>query len=96
MKSFKPCPVRSTRRATKPSHSKGLDQVPMVLVGNKVDLEGSRAVSQEEARELAISFGCAWMETSAKSRVRVEDSFFALVRPEGRAACRSETQHATL
>ena len=33
----------------------------MVLVGNKVDLEGSRAVSQEEARELAISFGCAWM-----------------------------------
>jgi len=52
----------------------------MVLVGNKVDLEGSRAVSQEEARELAISFGCAWMETSAKSRVRVEDSFFALVR----------------
>ena len=68
----------------------------MVLVGNKVDLEGSRAVSQEEARELAISFGCAWMETSAKSRVRVEDSFFALVRPGGRAACRSETQYATL
>ncbi|EOD21810.1 ras family GTPase [Emiliania huxleyi CCMP1516] len=59
---------------------KDRDQVPMVLVGNKVDLEGSRAVSQEEARELAISFGCAWMETSAKSRVRVEDSFFALVR----------------
>ena len=59
---------------------KDADRVPMVVVGNKCDLEGERQVSQAEGRELAASFGCPWMETSAKQRVRCEDAFYELVR----------------
>ena len=37
-------------------------------------------VTQQEGKELAASFGCPWMETSAKARIRVEDAFYELVR----------------
>lgn len=37
-------------------------------------------MSQAEGKELAASFGCPWMETSAKERIRCEDSFYELVR----------------
>ena len=59
---------------------KDSDRVPMVIVGNKLDLESERAVSQEEGRDLASTFNCPWMETSAKARIRCEDAFFELVR----------------
>ena len=55
-------------------------QVPMVIIGNKLDLDSERVVSQQEGKELAASFGCPWMETSAKARIRVEDAFYELVR----------------
>ena len=56
------------------------DKVPMVIVGNKLDLDSERVVTQQEGKELAASFGCPWMETSAKARIRVEDAFYELVR----------------
>jgi len=59
---------------------KDAEKVPMVVVGNKSDLESERVVSQAEGKELAASFGCPWMETSAKERIRCEDSFYELVR----------------
>jgi len=59
---------------------KDADKVPMVIVGNKLDLDSERVVSQQEGKELAASFGCPWMETSAKARIRVEDAFYELVR----------------
>ena len=52
----------------------------MVMIGNKLDLDAERAVSQDEGRKLAEEFGCPWMETSAKARIRVEDAFYELVR----------------
>lgn len=52
----------------------------MVIVGNKLDLEQERVVSQSEGEALAASFDCPWMETSAKARIRVEDAFVELVR----------------
>jgi len=52
----------------------------MVIVGNKLDLDSERAVSTKEGQELAASFGCPFMETSAKARIRVEDAFYELVR----------------
>ena len=48
-------------------------QVPMVIVGNKLDLDTERVVSQSEGKDLAASYNCPWMETSAKARIRVED-----------------------
>ena len=57
---------------------KDADKVPMVMIGNKLDLEagGERKVTQDEGRKLAEEFGCPWMETSAKARIRVEDAFY--------------------
>lgn len=54
--------------------------VPIVLVGNIVDLENKRKVSFDEGEALAKSFGCPFFETSAKTGYNVEEAFFQLVR----------------
>lgn len=54
--------------------------VPMVLCGNKCDLENDRQVSTAEGELLAKKYGCPFFETSAKSRTNVEESFYGLVR----------------
>ena len=56
------------------------DQVPMVVAGNKCDLEDERQVTTAEGQDLAKSFACPFFETSAKSRINVEEAFYALVR----------------
>ena len=58
------------------------DDAPVVLVGNKVDLEasGKRTVDAEEGRLLAAKFGCQFLETSAAHRRNVDDVFHTLVR----------------
>ncbi|XP_035309510.1 GTPase KRas-like isoform X1 [Cricetulus griseus] len=58
---------------------KDAEDVPMVLVGNKCDLP-SRAVDTKQAQDLAGSYGIPFIETSAKTRQRVEDAFYTLVR----------------
>ena len=60
----------------------------MVIVGNKFDLDSERVVTQQEGKELAASFGCLWMETSAKQGIRVEDAFHELVREARRKEAR--------
>jgi len=51
---------------------KDTDDVPLVLVGNKCDLESERAVGREQGASLARSWGnTAFMETSAKSKINV-------------------------
>ena len=59
---------------------KDRDKVPMVLVGNKCDLEEERQVTTVEGQDLAKSFGCPIYETSAKARINVEEAFYELVR----------------
>jgi GTPase KRas protein len=51
-----------------------------VLVGNKCDKTYEREVSKEEGAALARSFGCDFIETSAKTSVNVERLFMNLVR----------------
>ena len=55
-------------------------QVPMIVVGNKCDLEEERQVTTVEGQDLAKSFGCPFFETSAKERINVEESFFQIAR----------------
>lgn len=59
---------------------KDKDDVPMVLVGNKTDLEAERVVGKEQGQNLARHFNCAFMETSAKAKIHVNDVFYDLVR----------------
>ena len=55
------------------------DTVPFVLVGNKVDLENQREVSQEKGDSLAKKYGCPFVEASAKNNVNVEQAFKEIV-----------------
>jgi Ras-related protein Rap-1A len=60
---------------------KDTDSVPMVLAGNKCDLEEERVVSKDQGEKLAVTFGnCAFLEVSAKMKINVSDIFFDLVR----------------
>eukprot|EP00045_Choanoeca_perplexa_P000475 m.14627 g.14627 ORF g.14627 m.14627 type:complete len:187 (-) comp10321_c0_seq1:230-790(-) len=59
---------------------KDADHVPMILVGNKCDLDDRREVSNDQASQFAKSFGIPFMETSAKRRIKVDEVFYELVR----------------
>ena len=52
--------------------------IPMLLLGNKVDLE--REVDREEAEDLAKRLGCEYLETSAKTGENVEKAFEIVAR----------------
>ena len=59
---------------------KDADKVPMVICGNKCDLDNEREVSKTEGEDLAKSFGVPFFECSALSRINIEESFYQLVR----------------
>jgi GTPase KRas protein len=59
---------------------KDKDKIPMMLVGNKCDLEEKREVSTAEGQDLSRAFGASFKEASAKTRVNVEEAFYDLVR----------------
>ena len=59
---------------------RGGEPMPMVLVGNKCDLEHERQVPTSEGADMAESFGCKYIEASAKECMNVEACFFELVR----------------
>ncbi|KAF3688363.1 Ras-related protein O-RAL Precursor [Channa argus] len=54
--------------------------IPLLLVGNKSDLEDRRKVSTEEAMTKASEWGFQYVETSAKTRANVDKVFFDLMR----------------
>jgi GTPase KRas len=81
---------------------KDKDYFPVIVVGNKCDLDDERVVSWQgsyntpdfatkasmadilffliEGHDLARHFGCRFIETSAKSRINVDQAFYDLVR----------------
>lgn len=63
------------------SKGKGPTQqtIPIVLVGNKCDLMGSKAIEFEDGEAYAKSQNIQFFETSARDNVNTEDPFQALV-----------------
>ncbi|KAH8113404.1 ras-1 [Phellopilus nigrolimitatus] len=59
---------------------KDKDDVPLVLVGNKSDLDEDREVGESEGMSQAKHFRCPFFEASAKRRTHVDDAFEELVR----------------
>ena len=73
-KSFESIPewIRSIRDA------KG-DNFPMILLGNKLDKEDMRVISEKEGKELADEYGIKFFETSNKTGVNIQQTGMALV-----------------
>ncbi|KAI8984610.1 small GTPase superfamily [Mycotypha africana] len=60
---------------------KGNEDVPMVLVGNKCDLESERMVSREKGMSLSQQWGGKpFYETSARFKINVDEVFYDVVR----------------
>jgi len=59
---------------------KGTDRVPILLVGNKIDLEHLREVSTLEGMGLAHQWSSPFLEASAKNKSNVIDIFVEVVR----------------
>ena len=55
-------------------------RVPLVVVGNKCDLESARQVPSGEASAFARSIGAVYIEASARLRLNVDEAFHAVVR----------------
>ncbi|KAG1174115.1 hypothetical protein G6F70_005242 [Rhizopus microsporus] len=59
---------------------KDIEVFPVILIGNKCDLETDRQVSPQVGKELAKKYGCQFVETSAKQGIRIDDAFYGIVR----------------
>lgn len=59
---------------------KGRAEIPILLVGNKADLENQREVSTQDADALAQTWGCSLIEASARSAQNVNEVFIEIVR----------------
>lgn len=68
---------------TQVARVKDSDAVPVVLVGNKIDRVHEREVETRHGEQLAQRLGCAFVETSAKTRENLEEAFFTAVRMGG-------------
>jgi len=59
---------------------KEVSKVPMVLVGNKCDLNDERIITTEQGDEMAKKFEARFLEASAKTKINVENIFIDLVK----------------
>jgi len=59
---------------------KDSDTTPMVIIGNKSDLNNDRTVKTQDAEDFCNSVNCPYLETSAKTGQNVVESFHEVVR----------------
>lgn len=54
--------------------------VPIILVGNKVDLTEERQVTIEQGQTIGNKHHAAFLEASAKLRINIDEQFLTAVR----------------
>ena len=57
-----------------------ITQIPIVLVGNKVDLENERRVTKAQGQQLAEEYDVPFFETSALKEIGCKEVFEQAVR----------------
>lgn len=72
--------VSCRQRIVKLLHGFEPKEIPMILVGNKVDLVNERQIDTKEGEELAEKFGCKYFEISTKENINVAECLIELVR----------------
>ena len=56
------------------------DDFPLILLGNKIDLENERTVSKEEGQKLADEIGIQFFEISNKAGINIQEAGLALIK----------------
>lgn len=59
---------------------KDRDEFPMLIVGNKADMDRNRQVSVSDCEDMAKQLKTPFIECSAKNRMNVDQAFHELVR----------------
>ncbi|XP_025902580.1 ras-related protein Rab-37 [Nothoprocta perdicaria] len=73
-------------------HEYAQKDVVIMLLGNKADVSGERAVRTEDGASLAREYGVPFLETSAKTGMNVELAFLAVARELKQRAAQQEEQ----
>ena len=55
------------------------DEIPIILWGNKYDLEDQRQISKKEGEDLEKKYNVIFYETSTIERTNIENAFFELI-----------------
>ena len=61
------------------NEKKNVENIPLILIGNKCDLENERTVSKEEGEKLANKYHMKFFECSAKNGINVNEAFQYLI-----------------
>jgi small GTP-binding protein len=72
------------------------DKIPIVLVGNKSDIEDKRQVDTQTAKELAKEYNINYFEASAKENTNVNEVFSDLTRDILKIISEKEQQRNSL
>ncbi|KAI8064298.1 ras-like protein 2 [Gilbertella persicaria] len=73
---------------------KDIESIPVILIGNKCDMERERQVPTHVGKALAKQYDCEFLETSAKDRIRIDETFYGLVREIRRVNQEKQDKHA--
>jgi len=61
------------------SDSVNIKEIPLLFIGNKIDLKNLREVNKEDGEKLANEYKGLFFETSAKEKINVKQAFDSLV-----------------